>query len=65
MLYIRLLEEESDSLVYYCRNCGESDQLIDKDNICVSRTDIVIKEYIRKISKLKKILKTKLKIKQT
>ena len=44
MLYIRLLSEDSDSLVYYCRNCGESDKLIDKDNICVARTDIVIRE---------------------
>ena len=22
MLYVRLLAEDSDSLVYYCRNCG-------------------------------------------
>ena len=22
MLYIRLLSEDSNSLVYYCRNCG-------------------------------------------
>ena len=44
MLYIRLLEEDSDSLVYYCRNCGHSSDLIDKDNICVSKTDIVVQE---------------------
>lgn len=44
MLYMRLLSEDSDSLVYYCRNCGESEQLITKDNICVLKTDIVIKE---------------------
>lgn len=44
MLYIRLLEEDSHGLVYYCRNCGNSEELIDKDNICVSKTDILIKE---------------------
>ena len=57
MLYIRLLAEDSDSLVYYCRNCGESDKLIDKDNICVSRTDIVIKEkaYRRDINEYTKL----------
>ena len=57
MLYIRLLAEDSDNLVYYCRNCGESDQLIDKDNICVSRTDIVIKEkaYLHDINEYTKL----------
>lgn len=44
MLYIRLLEDDSDSLVYYCRNCGYSTDIIDKDNICVSKTDIIIQE---------------------
>jgi len=57
MLYIRLLDEDSDSLVYYCRNCGESHELIDKDNICVSRTDIVIKEkaYLHDINEYTKL----------
>ena len=45
MLYIRLLEEDSNNLVYYCRNCGESDQVIDKDNICVSKIDVIVKEH--------------------
>ena len=44
MLYIRLESEDSNSLVYYCRNCGSSEYPINKDNICVSKTDIVIKE---------------------
>ena len=57
MLYIRLLEEDSDSLVYYCRNCGVSDQLIDKDNICISKKDIVIQEksYHHNINKYTKL----------
>ena len=44
MLYIKLMTEDSDNLVYYCRNCGNSEYTIDKDNICVSKTDIVIRE---------------------
>ena len=57
MLYIRLLEEDSNSLVYYCRNCGESDQLIDKNNICVLNTDIVIREkaYLHDINEYTKL----------
>lgn len=56
MLYIRLASEESDSLVYYCRNCGESDQVIDKDNICVSRTEIVTQEkaYVNDVNQYTK-----------
>ena len=57
MLYIKLLHEESNDLVYYCRNCGESEQPITKDNICVSRTDIVIKEkaYLHDINEYTKL----------
>ena len=57
MLYIRLLQEESNVLVYYCRNCGESEQTITMENICVSRTDIVIKEkaYLHDINEYTKL----------
>lgn len=57
MLYIRLSGEESDSLVYYCRNCGETDVEITKENICVLRTDIVLKEkaYLHEINEYTKL----------
>ena len=57
MLYIRLLHEDSNNLVYYGRNCGESEQPINKDNICVSKTDIVIKEkaYLHDINQYTKL----------
>ena len=56
MLYIRLLEENSHSLVYYCRKCGDSDKIIDKDNICVSRTELVTQDraYINDINQYTK-----------
>ena len=44
MLYIRLLESNSNDLEYYCRQCGNSDKLITKENICVATTNIVTQE---------------------
>ena len=57
MLYIRLLTEDSNTLIYYCRNCGNSDQPIDKNNICVLNTNIVIKEkaYLHDINEYTKL----------
>ena len=40
MLYIRLEKDDANSLEYYCRNCGNVDNLITKDNLCVSTTEI-------------------------
>ena len=50
------MEDNTSCLVYYCRNCGESDELIDKSNICVSRTEIVTQEraYINDINQYTK-----------
>ena len=57
MLYIRLVNETADELVYYCRNCGEVDKTITKENICVLQTDIVIKEkaYLHEINEYTKL----------
>jgi len=40
MYYIRISGENTNKLVYYCRNCGNEDNLLNKDNICVSKTYI-------------------------
>ena len=57
MLYIRLLKEDSNKLIYYCRNCGNTDDEINKDNICVSNTDISIKDkaYLNDINEYTKL----------
>jgi hypothetical protein len=57
MLYIRLLEEDSDNLVYYCRNCGETNSTIIKENICVLKTDVISEEkaYLHDINKYTKL----------
>jgi len=46
MYYIRLGEEDGNTLTYYCRRCGhEDDTLIATiDNICVSKTNVKKKE---------------------
>ena len=44
MYYIRLSSDEEDTLVYYCRNCGNEDDNLTKNNICVSKTQLIKSE---------------------
>ena len=36
MYYIRINEDDPNSLVYYCRQCGNEDKTIAVNNVCVS-----------------------------
>lgn len=40
MYYIRIDSENSNKLIYYCRNCGNEDGLLTVDNVTVSRTHV-------------------------
>ena len=40
MYYIRINSENTNKLVYYCRNCGNEDNLLTTDNVCVSKTNL-------------------------
>lgn len=40
MYYIRVSAEDENSLIYYCRNCGNEDTDLTKNNICVSKTQL-------------------------
>ena len=40
MYYIRINADDSNALVYYCRNCGQEDKFISIENVCVSKTQI-------------------------
>ena len=40
MYYIRLMSEDSDKLIYYCRKCNNKNEDIINDEICVSKTHI-------------------------
>lgn len=40
MYYIRISEEQGNKLIYYCRNCGNEDEYLTKENICVSKIEL-------------------------
>jgi len=40
MYYIRIDSENSNKLIYYCRNCGNEDNLLTVDNVSVSKTQV-------------------------
>ena len=39
MYHIRLSEEDPNSIVYYCRNCGHENKNITLDSVTISRTN--------------------------
>lgn len=39
MYYIRLSEEDPNSIVYYCRNCGHENKNISLDSVTISTTN--------------------------
>lgn len=57
MLYIRLLSEDSNKLIYYCRNCGNTYDEIDKDNVCVLNSNVNMKDkgYLQDINEYTKL----------
>ena len=40
MYYIRINSENENTLVYYCRKCGNEDTSVAVDNVCVLKTQI-------------------------
>ena len=40
MYYIKLNKEDSNTLIYYCRNCGNEKTDLTKENICVLDIDL-------------------------
>ena len=40
MYYLKLTQEGSDSLAYYCRKCGDEVNVVTQDNMCVSQIDL-------------------------
>jgi DNA-directed RNA polymerase subunit M/transcription elongation factor TFIIS len=40
MYYIRINVDNPNSLVYYCRQCGNEDTLLAVDDVCVSKIQI-------------------------
>ncbi len=40
MYYLKIQENEGNTLIYYCRNCGHEDTTLTSDNLCVSETQL-------------------------
>lgn len=40
MYYIRISAEDTNKLVYYCRNCGHEDSNLTVDNVTVSKVQL-------------------------
>lgn len=64
MYYLKISNENSNNLIYYCRNCGYEDTDSSVDNICVSRTQVkrseqkyshIINEYTKQDPTLPRI----------
>lgn len=64
MYYLKIMQDNAKSLIYYCRNCGHEDTTITANNICVSETHIkkneqnyshIINEYTKQDPTLPRI----------
>lgn len=40
MYYIKLSDEDSNSIIYYCRNCGNIDNNLLKNKKCILKEDV-------------------------
>uniref|UniRef100_A0A6C0F4P0 DNA-directed RNA polymerase II subunit RPB9-like zinc ribbon domain-containing protein n=1 Tax=viral metagenome TaxID=1070528 RepID=A0A6C0F4P0_9ZZZZ len=40
MYYIRIDAENTNKLIYYCRNCGNEESLMGEENACVIKTQL-------------------------
>ena len=40
MLYISINENDTNKLIYYCRNCGNKDETITDEGVCVLNTQL-------------------------
>jgi len=60
MYYIRLNEKDENKLVYYCKKCGNENNQITEDNMCVSVTNLKRQEnkYYHIVNKYTKLDKT-------
>jgi len=57
MYYIKISDNDENTLIYYCRKCGNEDSNITEDNMCVIKTnfkkkDTKYKHIINKYTKL-------------
>jgi len=57
MYYIRIDADDANKLIYYCRNCGNEESLLNTENVCVLKTQLkkgqqIFTHIINKFTKL-------------
>ena len=66
MYYLRISDEDSNKLIYYCRHCGNTADNITDDDVCVLKTQVkrseekyahVVNEYTKEETKNTRIKK--------
>lgn len=55
MYYIRLSTEDSNKLIYYCRNCGHEDSSLTVDNVNISSIQVKNDSQLNYINKYTKL----------
>jgi DNA-directed RNA polymerase subunit M/transcription elongation factor TFIIS len=50
MYYMKISDDDGNTLIYYCRNCGHEDAILTSENICVS--DVHIKRTEQNYSQI-------------
>jgi DNA-directed RNA polymerase subunit M/transcription elongation factor TFIIS len=55
MYYIRILNEDSNKLIYYCRNCGHEDSSLNVDNVNISSIQVKNESQVNYINKYTKL----------
>ena len=55
MYYIRISDDDSNKLIYYCRNCGHEDSGLDVDNLMIS--SVTVKDSAAEITHVNKYTK--------
>jgi len=55
MYYVRINADNSNKLVYYCRNCGNEDSNIAVENVCISKIQKSTQSFNHIINKYTKL----------
>ena len=55
MYYIRISDDNSNKLIYYCRNCGNEDHTLTVDNVNISSIQVKNEAQLNSINKYTKL----------
>lgn len=55
MYYVRISDNDTNQLIYYCRNCGHVDDVLTPDNICILENKTKSTTYQHAINRYTKL----------